>query len=165
MNKRELLLQKVYLIRGQFLQHSIELEHYIDAFLCKHFTKDVTKQTELLGLVLVPRLTFDNKFQVFKFLIEQHYPQIEKMLPKFSKSFKSIIEWRNMMAHYPIDLTDEAVAKYAKDDTISIIKIKNSSDKPLGPRLSSIGTFKVAELEEQVKLIQLYASRLLMFLK
>jgi hypothetical protein len=117
-----------YKIRGHVLQRAVELESLIDIYIAEHFTKDEIKIVELISLLLAPRITLDNKAQVFIYLIDKYNPDFKKANPKYANVLKKIIEERNVFAHYPVDFSDEALAAYERDATIIFVKLKNSSE-------------------------------------
>ena len=116
------------MIRGNFLHRVIELETFIDAYIAQHFASDDTKLEEIFCLMLSPRISLENKKQVFVYLVDKYNPEFKREHKKYSSILTKIIEWRNVFAHYPIDITDEAVKTFEEKKLITFIKHKNSDD-------------------------------------
>lgn len=115
--------------RGHVLQRCVELEMLIDIYIGKHFTKDNTLLEELVTLIIAPRVTFDNKLQVLKVLIDKYDSDFKSKKPRFSKELKEIIENRNIFAHYPVDLSNSSLLLYKESRSITLLKFKNMKDE------------------------------------
>jgi hypothetical protein len=122
------MLIDAYNIRGRIIQRAIEIESTIDIYIVEHFTKDVAKQVELRALVIAPRVSFENKFQIFSYLIQEYNPEFAEANKGYKKDLPYIIEERNAYAHFPIDFSQEALNNYEKDGIITFVKLKNSKE-------------------------------------
>jgi hypothetical protein len=100
------------LLRGMFINEVILLEKIIDNWLAKYFCKNKKRQKEMFELILChDRLTYSSKVQVFIFLVQNHCKQFQNEHPAFAKDLAEIGEKRNMLAHWLLDSTYDAVAK------------------------------------------------------
>lgn len=100
--------------RGIFIQETIQLERCIDEYICRHFCKDDDRKSELLECVMATkRITFDSKLDVARFIIEKHNKEFAILNPQYHKEIRSLIEHRNIFAHYLLD-TSEGVMKEIK---------------------------------------------------
>jgi hypothetical protein len=131
MTTMEAILAATYDIRGRVLQRAIEIETLLDIYISEHFTKDKVKNNELVTLLLAPRISFDNKVQIFTYLVDEYNPEFRKSQPKYTAGLKRIIEERNFFAHLPVDFSKEALSAYEKEGIVTFVKLKNSSDYQL----------------------------------
>jgi hydrogenase maturation factor HypF (carbamoyltransferase family) len=105
--------------RGHIIHRVAELEMLINFFLSQHFAKDNDTSNELLSFIFCTnRMTFEYKTQVFGLIIDKHYPDFQKIKPKFKKDLQNIAEIRNHFAHLYIDITDTGLDK---KDTIPLV--------------------------------------------
>jgi hypothetical protein len=134
MNTREKMLHHVYRMRGQVLQFAIEVETSIELYITSHFVDDKEKRGQFIALILAPRVTFNDKFQIFQYLVEKNNPEFKEIAPTYRKDIPEMVERRNWFAHYPVDFSDEAQAAFEKDGTIAFVKLKNSQKFGLGSK-------------------------------
>ena len=136
MTTKEKILLDAFNIRGRVIQRAIEIESAIDIYIVEYFSNDLAKQIELRALIVAPRMTFENKFQVFSYLVNKYHPEFESEHKNYKKDITYIIEKRNMFAHFPIDFSDEALKAYEKDGTITFVKLKNSKEFGISTSIS-----------------------------
>jgi hypothetical protein len=84
---------------------------------------------EITTLILAPRVSLENKKQIFQILIERHNPDFKKQYPNYIKDLVTIIEKRNILAHYPLDSSDAALRKYKSSSELYFMKFKNVTEK------------------------------------
>jgi hypothetical protein len=125
------ILAATFDIRGRVLQRAIEIETLLDIYISEYFTKEKVKNAELINLLLAPRINFDNKVQIFTYLVDEYAPDFRKAYPKFTTEFKHIIEERNVFAHYPVDFSKESLENYETNKVVTFVKLKYSSEYKL----------------------------------
>jgi len=111
--------------RGQILNVIATLETNLDIFLSQHFCGKGNKQEQMLELVS-PRMTFDNKRQILKFLIDNYYTNWGKKYQNFNVDLKEIYDERNVFAHYTMDITKDGIEYATKNNLVCLIKFKNT---------------------------------------
>jgi tRNA G18 (ribose-2'-O)-methylase SpoU len=117
-----------FLRRGSIINEAILLERQIDTYISKHFCKDEEKQKELMELIIcTDRITFSSKHQVLKVLLEKYNPEFLKVNENILKDITTIIEHRNIFAHYWLVTSDEMV-KWAAEGKTVFIRFKNTID-------------------------------------
>jgi hypothetical protein len=126
---KELIMQNVYATRGRIIQLTIQIETSIDIYISNHFTTDEEKNTELICLILAPRVNFEGKVQVFSYLVDKYHPEFKKEHKGYLKELIDIGEKRNIYAHYPIELSTQSIADFRNDGSFTFVKLKNQSLK------------------------------------
>lgn len=127
---KDLLTDTIIKVRGQVINECILLEYYIDTFITEYFcTNNSTKGSELSTLILAPRVTWLNKFQVFETLLKMHNPEFLDVNKDLSKEITEVIEERNIFAHYPNAFDNNAVNDYKNHGIIVFFKFKNATEK------------------------------------
>jgi hypothetical protein len=125
--------QALCIVRGHFLQRSIELEMRINLFLSRYFGRTEELKDDLFyHLFITNRITFDAKVELFTIIIENYHPEFKIDNPNYLKNLKEIIEHRNNFAHLHLDITESgenavmagkiALAKYNKKDLTKTIQ-------------------------------------------
>jgi len=139
--------------RGTFLNVVTDFEFQMEMFICQRFCNDLSRFQEMQSLILSPRVTFSNKFQIFEFLIDKYYPANKPTKGQkkiYAHNIKEIIEYRNILAHYPLSTTDQALLNYKKDFTLEYIKFKNVSDDTKKSTLTNFVRIKPAEINQVI---------------
>ena len=116
-----------YDIRGRILQKAVEIESIINIYIAEHFTKDEAKNEELICLILSPRVTFENKIQIFKYLIDKYNPEFKNANKQYSKDLTDLCEERNIFAHYPVEFSQQSLKNYTDHSVVTFVKLKNVS--------------------------------------
>ena len=114
-----------YDIRGRILQRAVEIESIINIYIAEHFTKDKPKNEELICLILSPRVTFENKIQIFKYLVDKYNPEFKESNKQYSKDLTVLCEERNVFAHYPVEFSQKALKNYVDHNVVTFVKLKN----------------------------------------
>ncbi|MDQ3843634.1 MAG: hypothetical protein M3342_06415, partial [Bacteroidota bacterium] len=126
------ILKHICEARGRIIHHAIEVEYLISMYIAQHFTKDEVKAEELIAMILLPRMTFENKLQIFEQLILKYNHEFKTAFPSFRNDINEIIEERNIFAHYPTDFSKEAIEEFEKEGIITLVKLKSSKSYGLG---------------------------------
>ena len=113
------------IVRGNVLNAATALEMSIDLYITTYFTEDLIKSEELMNLIISPRMSFENKVQVLLILLEKHEPQVLEQSKYMSNDLRTIIEERNILAHYPLDSTPSALKNYYETNNLTFFKFKN----------------------------------------
>lgn len=157
MSSTKELLQAAMVARGKIIQAAVDLESLMHIYIAKHFADEETKYAELLTLVLAPRVTLNNTFDIFTYLVNTYNPEFKAANKKFTKHIKHIIEERNVYAHYPVDFSDTSKKDFEESGIITFLRYKQSSDYGLaGQRFISN-----ADIYQLLKLIEHYVNQLL----
>ncbi|MFZ4101202.1 MAG: hypothetical protein ACOYKR_04555 [Sphingobacterium thalpophilum] len=114
-------------IRGFFITDTIVIERRIDNYLANYFcSKPKYRRQELIEMILSSdSMTFEKKKNIFKVVLKKHQPTFEKEYPELFPFLNSIIENRNIFAHYLLDTSKEALKRYPND--IGFVKYKNDT--------------------------------------
>lgn len=159
----------VRVTRGQIIHICTELETIIDIYIAKHFLprqEDDNKVQELVCLILAPRVTWENKRQVFTCLVDVYNPDFRKKNSQYPTDFDLMIQTRNNFAHYPFDNSKDANEKYIKDGTISFMKFKNVRDnKTKKIELFNKVSYSVTEIHSIINCIYDYSDRIKLLCK
>jgi hypothetical protein len=140
--------EKAYKLRGEVINQTIQLERVMDAFIASHFCSDETKRTELMILILcTERITFENKRQVLKWIVENHEKGLIEVHAKLFKNLQEIGEFRNLLAHTYLDI--ENFVDNVKSAKIALKKYKNQID---------IIKLTEKEINEKIKVIEFYTN-------
>lgn len=122
----KLYTNTAYRVRGIIINEIILLERMIDGYLANYFCTTSKSKKSLKELILcTDRITFGNKREVFQFILETENPAFLKKHPNFLKNITEIIKERNIVAHYWLNTSDEAISKIETEPTIELIKFKN----------------------------------------
>jgi len=116
------------LARGKIINQAALLESVMDIYISRHFSKEPIRQLEMIELILSSsRITFENKRQVFKFLVDKYEPEFAKRNKSYANDLDTLNRQRNIFAHYPLNVAIEANELFEKHRTISFIKFKNAT--------------------------------------
>lgn len=125
----DVILDAAYNIRGRILQRSIEIESLFDLYIAESITSDENKISELICLILAPRVSFEDKRQIFVYLVDMYNPELRKNYPDFAKDLQTICKERNVYAHYPIAFSNDATKCYEDKKVVTFVKLKNSKNQ------------------------------------
>ncbi|HEV8284383.1 MAG TPA: hypothetical protein VGQ09_08735 [Chitinophagaceae bacterium] len=114
-----------YDIRGRILQRAVEIESTLDIYISEHFTTDSVKNEELVCLVLSPRVTFENKIQIFRYLVDKYNPEFKNEYKQYFKDLVQLCEERNIFAHYPVDFSEQSIINFRDHKVVTFVKLKN----------------------------------------
>jgi hypothetical protein len=104
--------QKSGIIKGTLLNKVSILESMIDWFLTNHFCKDVIRQKDFLTWLMPSNMiTLENKRILFKKIIEKYYPDFIKTTPTFHAILGKILDFRNEMAHFSLDISPQGIER------------------------------------------------------
>jgi len=112
--------------RGTMIQIISEIETMMSIYIAELLTSDKQKTEELICLILAPRVSLEDKRQVFCFLVDQYNPEFKKEHPNHNADLKRFVEQRNIYAHYPVDFSEDAIKKYKDETTFTFVQLKNS---------------------------------------
>jgi len=115
--------------RGAIINETIMLERLIDDFIVNYFCTDAKKKVELMELIIgTKRMIFENKVQVFKVLLDKHFPEIlEKNKTLITDIVNIVIPARNVFAHYWL-VTNEEMGEMATEGITQFVKFNNSTE-------------------------------------
>jgi len=132
--------------RGRIINKVTTLEFLVDLYLAKYFSNEEIKRSELVYLVFsAGRVTFENKRLIFKYLAEKYNPGFIQNNPSFHKDLGTIIEHRNIFAHYP----------FTEGDTEGMLKLRNNFE------IIEYSKEKLEEIQELMdKYIQIFSKEL-----
>jgi len=114
--------------RGVLINQIILLERLIDSYISKYFCKTQDKATELMDMILATRrMTFDGKTEVFRAILDKLYPEKKKENSTIAKDLKFIIEERNMLAHYFLDVSPDILNSFNETNSaFTLLKIEKT---------------------------------------
>ena len=116
------------ILRGGLMNSVAHLEIVIDSFLAHHFCKSDREFKDFMTLVLPSNiLIFENKSIIFKKIVESYYPSLKKEAPNYHGMLEKIRKRRNEFAHYPLDITPEAIQSFL--ETSDIILLDSSKNQ------------------------------------
>lgn len=118
-----------YYYRGQIIGDLIYIERLIDEFISRHFCVAREKQKELFELILAnERMGFGNKIQVFEFIVKEYRREFATAHPRLFNEIKKLNEERNIVAHYLLDTSENAVNIFQESKSIGFVKFRNSTE-------------------------------------
>lgn len=118
-----------YSYRGQIISDLIHLERLIDEALCRQFSSESDKRTELMEVIFGnERMSFDAKIQVFQFMFVKYQKEFLNKFPDMIKEIRAIQAERNIVAHYLLNTSDEGRERIQKDGNIGFVKFRNSTE-------------------------------------
>jgi hypothetical protein len=78
--------------RGTIINETILLERLIDDYIASYFCGEDVKKIELVDLVIsTNRMIFENKVQVFKYLVEHHDKELIKKNPDMINDILNVV--------------------------------------------------------------------------
>lgn len=147
MEKRTILGKSIF-IRGKVIGKAIFIEKLIDKWLAKYFCNNEDRSSDLYNLILChDRLGFEAKRQVFCYIVENKCPIFFKLHPTLNKDLAYIIEQRNVLAHYLIDTTEDAI----NATEVGFLKMKNKTTRV---------EFSLEKIENLYKLLEFYGNEI-----
>lgn len=128
MKSHEELVGQAGYMRGAFINDTIFLERVIDEFICRHFCEKEERKIELIeSLMATKRISFDSKMAIARFIIDSHYTWFKDKYPSCFKDVTSIIEHRNIFAHYLLDTSDQGFENL-RSNVIGFIKFDRKTE-------------------------------------
>lgn len=121
----------VCLVRGLVIQKCTELEWAMEVYISEYFSNDNKRIIELATLVLAPRVSWYDKLDILKTIFELNKVQMNAKMKNYYSDIKSIIEDRNVFAHFPIDQTASALQEFNSKKALRFLKFKNSKENTL----------------------------------
>jgi hypothetical protein len=147
-------------VRGHAIQTVCEIEHFMNLYIVDHFTKDELKQEEFMCVVMAPRMPFDSVRQIFCYLVKKHNPEFKNSLPAYEDMINKIGEYRNALAHHPLDVSDKAVELFKNKKKISFVKFRNTSiSNGKTSRIALNSLLVIGDEEYKVLIDYMYACR------
>lgn len=129
--------------RGVLINQIILLERLIDSYISKYFCDSQDKATELMDMILATRrMSFDGKAEVFRAILDKLHPEKKKENSATAKDLKFIIEERNMLAHYFLDVSPDILNNFSETNlTFTLLKIEKTRTKEIydSKRIIKIG--------------------------
>ena len=118
-----------YYRRGIIIDETITLERIIDEYISKYYCSNEESSKELMEMLLCTnKITFENKMQIFKVIIDKKKDDFNSRYPTFiSDILHKIIPQRNIFAHYWLD-TREHLTEFLVDRKTVFIKYKNQTE-------------------------------------
>ena len=127
---KQMLFQSIVeTIRGRVIHACIDIEFMIDGYIAEHFCNTQDKVDELASLILMPRVSWNDKVEIFSVLIEKYNKQFNTSYPDYKKDIIDLIEKRNQFAHFPSNNTIEGIRHFDKTGNIQFLKFKNFKEK------------------------------------
>ncbi|MDP4131124.1 MAG: hypothetical protein Q8939_13255 [Bacteroidota bacterium] len=132
MTTQEEILKTASDYRGRMIQVSVEMETRMDIFISGYFRLTPEKQGELMLLVL-GSVAVANKNSILEYILSidrvdgklDHRFNIKQYL----KKIRDIENERNIFAHLPVDLSDEAQKIFKeKIGTITFVRMRPGSE-------------------------------------
>jgi len=137
LNQREIWerLDKLYKrdvkYRGRVLTLSITIEHILSEIISHHFCSNEYQRNLMFSLILTESgLMFKKKILIFKKLMELQYSDLLKKYPELVDSLEDVRDFRNKLAHFMLDTSEETIRKNAKEQ-INLIYHKNGRKHPI----------------------------------
>lgn len=122
-------LSKSYKFRGEIIELTIFLERCIDDVLAMYFCDDAHKKNDIIKMLLSSkRITFDNKYEVFKAIrnkgkgIKSHISNED-----ISHIKDVVIPVRNILAHQITDTRLSNLNKYINNNELGLYKADNTN--------------------------------------
>lgn len=121
------MLLHMHKTRGIIIDNQITVERIIDFYLSKTLSKDEQTEIELRDWVFTERIAFEPKLQIFKLVVSKHNPEFEVNNKDYWKALNSIMQIRNIMAHWLLINDNTSIDLYEKQKTFSFAKFKNDA--------------------------------------
>jgi hypothetical protein len=115
--------------RGALINEVVMLERVIDEYIVNYFCSDEVKSRELKELIIcTKRMTFENKMQVSKVLLDRYNKEVLDNNPSLLNDIlNTVIPERNIFAHYWLVTTPELSDWLTLGKTV-FIKFQNTSE-------------------------------------
>jgi hypothetical protein len=119
--------------RGVLINSIILLERLMDKYISEYFCDTPDRATELMDMILsTRRITLDSKADVFRVILDKLYPEKKKENSAIAKDFKFIVEERNMLAHYFLDVSPDILNNFSEQNgAFTLLKIEKTRTREL----------------------------------
>jgi hypothetical protein len=143
------MCNKAAALRGEILNRTIFIERSIDQFIGSYFCEIEDKKDDLLLWIVCERMTFDLKKQLFEYLLKKTVPDFYERNKNDIAFLSSIMEERNILAHYLLNTTEDGVRRFVEKKELTFAKFKNKFDlKPFGEAEYNILKSKIIKIEK-----------------
>jgi hypothetical protein len=114
-------------VRGTVLGECITMERLMDEYIAGYFCNSVEKKMELMDIIIcTKRVTYESKAQILRAILDRQKPTMKSENKKIFNELMFIAERRNMLAHYLIDVSDQAIVDFLPTrTTITLTKFEN----------------------------------------
>lgn len=130
MNTINKMLEESKKFRGEILHAMCVFEKKLDIFISKFFCSDEEKSVDMLLFMIGDnRMPLDNKRQVFHAICKKYYKDWYASFggeETLNKCMVHIIEQRNILAHCPMDQSDDAIKEFEKSSVLKFFRFKDS---------------------------------------
>jgi hypothetical protein len=152
--------------RGYLIEMLAGFESLIDFYITIHFTghDEKDKFEEFVSLIIAPNVTLSNKIEIFRALVDKYHPKFLAKNKNYWTDFVAIVKMRNVVAHYPINTSPSAIAKFKAKKIIQYIKFKKYTEQG-EKKLLAMVEFTEKYTNEQIDLIHKYKVQLRELLK
>ena len=115
-----------------FLSTAIRIDHVLFWIIAMYFVPDEKRRAEFYSLVLhkePPALGFRHKIQVVKGILDASYREPLEPKRKLIKQLDDIRQFRNKIAHWEVDRSEEAMARVQANE-IRLVPYEGSKRDP-----------------------------------
>jgi hypothetical protein len=147
-------------LRGAIIHFMVMLETNLEEAITLHFFDDEDRATEFTHSILSKELIGSQfKLDVFKFIVENNYPEFNTMNPDFFPNYKKMITWRNDFAHRKFyskkDINGKVDENYLEHYSTESSKVKVKTTK-ITDEIVKTNNELILSLMEDLRLFKKY---------
>lgn len=114
--------------RGAIMEQVVLIEGLMQTYITDYFCKE-SKRGDFLAYVICFNLQYDKSREIFCGIISRDFKEINKKYKKELADLNRLSEDRNILAHYPIDGSDEMVKIFIETGELHFVKYKGGASK------------------------------------
>ena len=151
--------------RGAFLEAATEFEWVIELYVANYFFGPLEddKFQDFMSLIIKPHITFRNKVETFKIILEKKNPEFLETHKSLPNDFQKILYNRNVFAHDPLHTSSLGLKQFSEDNKVGYYKFKAKKNKEDNTKidLHSVTEYTDKSVSALIILIESYSSEIL----
>ncbi len=116
-------------LRGQIIGATINLELVIEQFIALYFcSNDIKKTKEFIKLIFKENTGFGRKIELLEYILSNEDKELLIVHPNVLRNIKTIVEYRNNLAHRYLDTTRNSIDRAKPNNSIILMNLKTSKE-------------------------------------
>ena len=115
--------ESLKILRGPIIERAIQIENYIDIFIASRITNDLTKEDEIICVILAT-MSMSTKLKIFGYYVTKYAPNFRAQNPTYYDDLCLLNSQRNRIAHHPGSFTEESLEMFANFNKLPLAKVR-----------------------------------------
>jgi len=117
------IIESAQALRGKVIQKMIEMDIRIDIIIGNYFTANEEKHRELT-LVVFGSINTSAKIPILEYVLSRDETNEKASMSQLLNNMRKVIEERNVLAHWPVNITEEGQNAFTHHVQLMFVKMK-----------------------------------------